>query len=345
MAIPKLIQGEDVLYVQSSPSSYTAVVVENPKGTPDGGVKYDPDSKQTFTPTQVADWVNYPYGASQAIPSDLEYPVIDQASGEIRPGTCVLPSMPTFDWTTHKLETIESRPRESASQDKPFTEAYEGVDYVPFNPANYSYGSVIVASGDYPAYAPGPVIEAVIGGTKAIFIGRKACEDAKELVINQKMGTFYADGLFYMLSPTTVYTGDYNCVPCDPWCCIAYCYIKDPEEPVPVRKHRVYYRVYAFTTFVYDLQDEGRKYESINSNVVVVRTVTLPITFDVIYIPAGVTHIRYWSKNEEVICTPDDSPPCPFYCGKEIKIGGDDEFFLRDEVEIPKEFRKKVGEL
>jgi hypothetical protein len=220
---------------------------------------------------------------------------------------------------------------------------YKGESYVGVDPSKYSQGTLIVNSGDYPPGAPGPIMEAVIKGERAVFIGKEACQDARELVMLEGKGEFYGDVLFYMLTPRTFFIGAYNCYPCEMWCCLAGCRRKD--DVTIVRIHKTYWRVWAFTTIIYDLPERNlQKYESINSNIVVVRSNYLPLPFDIAYIPPGASHIRYWSKNEIMFCEPDEEAPCPWDCGTEFKVGGDNEFYLRDEVEIPKELRKKIGE-
>ena len=208
---------------------------------------------------------------------------------------------------------------------------------------NLNFKNSNIKGKDYVGGLGMPFLEAVVAGTRCYFVGKTACEQARELVILEGKGEFYGDNLFYMLSPTTFYIGDYNCHPCDVWCCLAGCAIKG-EPPTPVRVHKTYWRVWAFTTFIYDIKRDNQKYESVNSNIVVVRSNFLPVPFDVAYIPPGVSHIRYWSKNEIMFCEPDLEPLCPWDCGTEYKVGGDDDFFLRDEVPVPDYLKLEVGE-
>lgn len=225
---------------------------------------------------------------------------------------------------------------------KGWTDPYKGQGFVGVNPAQYVHGALVVDSKDYVGGAGMPFLEAVIADTRCYFVGKTACEQARELVMLEGKGEFYGDNLFYMLSPTIAYIGDYNCHPCDLWCCLAGC--KTRGELPPVRIHKTYWRVWAMATFIYDIKRDNQKYESINSNIVIVRSNFLPVPFDVAYVPPGVSHIRYWSKNEIMFCEPDEEPPCPWDCGTEYKIGGDDEFFLRDEVPVPEYLKLEVGE-
>ena len=242
-----------------------------------------------------------------------------------------------------KSPTVWSYQPGSDPLSKGWNEPYKGSGFVGVNPTQYVAGALVVDSKDYVGGLGMPFLEAVVAGTRCYFVGKTACEQARELVILEGKGEFYGDNLFYMLSPTTFYIGDYNCHPCDVWCCLAGCAIKG-EPPITVRVHKTYWRVWAFTTFIYDIKRDNQKYESVNSNIVVVRSNFLPVPFDVAYIPPGVSHIRYWSKNEIMFCEPDLEPICPWDCGTEYKVGGDDDFFLRDEVPVPDYLKLEVGE-
>lgn len=330
MAIPGLISSSEVVFNSDPSGTQLSAVLKG--------------NEASLYNTTSGSFSQYPAMTSGPLTGPFLYPVIDQGTGEIRPGTLQQPPMPSMDKNTGEIISVNEALLNKVVEDqKTFVESNAG-GFVPFNPANYDKGTLVISSNDYPAFCPGPVLEAIIGGKRAVFVGTKACEDAKNLVIAEGKGEFYGDfqgdSIFYMLAPSTYFIGSYNCVPCDPGCCIEKCYIP-PGARIPYRRHREYYRVYAFTTFIYDRPDIG-VYESINSNVVVTRTVGLPVAFDVQYLPPGVTHIRYWSKNEVCFCTPDDTPPCPYYCGQEHKVGGDDDFFLRDVVEVPREKRPKM---
>lgn len=241
-----------------------------------------------------------------------------------------------------KSPTVWSYQPGSDPLSKGWKEPYKQQSYVGVDPTRYAAGALVVDSGDYVGGAGMPFLEAVIADTRCLFVGKTACEQARELIVMEGKGEFYGDNLFYMLSPTIYFIGEYNCHPCDLWCCLAGCMFH-PEKGL-LRIHKPYWRVWAMATFIYDFQEDNQKYESVNSNIVIVRSNFLPVPFDVAYIPPGVSHIRYWSKNEIMFCEPDMEPPCPADCGTEYKIGGDDEFFLRDEVPVPSYLKKKVGE-